>query len=96
MAGGGEPIPDCSSDRTALHRPAITLRGLARDEEEKAGACGNGLLQSAVQHAVSGVQIMAVEIDGEIGLDEASRETAVPCAVESDARRRLRLCWLRP
>ena len=89
VAGGGEPVANGGPNGAALHRPVLALRRPAGDQEQQSRAGRDRLVEPAVEQIISGGEIVAVEIDGEIRLDEPLRQAAVPAGVESGAYLRL-------
>jgi hypothetical protein len=72
VARSGEPIPDGSADRAALHGRLAAAGRLARDQEQQACARRHRLLEPGIQQPVGALEIVAVEIDGDVRLDEAA------------------------
>ncbi len=80
MPGGGKPVADGRPDRTPL--AGFLGRRLARDQEQQTGAAGDRLFELPVDKVISGGEVVAVEIQGQIGLNETARQSSVPAPIK--------------
>jgi hypothetical protein len=91
-----EPVADRCTDGTAADGAAVVGWRLAGDQQEEARVLPDRTVEAIVEQVIGGGEIVAVEVDGRVGLDEAAREAAIPTAVESSAGSRRRWSWERP
>src|SRR5690606_36964238 len=103
VRAGGEPVEHLGADRAAMRRAIGRRRGprLAGDQQHQPRAHRPGLHQALVEPLVGLLERVAVEVEGEVGLDRGARELALPRGVEAGAgrgtRRRLgRRGWWYP
>ena len=81
MARCRQPIVDCGTDAPALNRrlaPAM----MAGDQQDDAVASKDRLLEASVDRRPCAIEVQAMEVDRDIGLDIAASQTLVPTPIE--------------
>src|SRR3546814_8471468 len=82
VSRGREPVTHGRAYRTSLDRPALVGRRLAGDEQHHPRAHRHGLFELQVEQMVSVGEVVAVQVDDDVGLDQPAAETAVPSRSE--------------
>ena len=81
MARRGEPVADRGPDRPATDWRVATRR-MTGDEQQDALPVRDRLFQPAIETAIGAGETVAVQIDNAIGGDDATRQPAIPAAIQ--------------
>lgn len=82
VARGAEPVPDGRPDRAACDRAAVVRRRLSSHEQHQPRSTRDRLLKAPVEEMIGGGEIMSVEVDGQVGLNQAAPQPPVPASVQ--------------
>src|SRR3546814_9808226 len=88
MGGGGDLVGKLQAEEPA--RAGRVLVGPGRpsgDDQQDAMAVRNGFTQPTLQQRMGGVQIVSVEVDGQVRHDLSSGDPAIPTAVKRMRRK---------
>ena len=86
MARDGEPVMNRGADAAALHwRLAGAM--VAGDQQHDASTTVDCAIQGAIDGVPGTIEAHPVKVEGQVGLDIAGAEAAVPGAVEGRADR---------
>src|SRR5690349_32811 len=81
VARGCEPIVDRGADGAAADR-RLARALVAGDQEDKAIAARNRLLERTIDRTPCAVEAHSVEVDDAVGLHASAPQATVPAAVE--------------